>query len=252
MNHTPLHESLEERPSKQVYKVGAWSALIVATLFTTELIFYIASAAPSLTDAVGWLLLFQRNRLLGLIDFGVLEFYGLILFVPMYWALYTSLKRGREGSLSIAAILAFSGVAVNLATSKLFALLTLSDLYAAPGMEAQRPQFLAAAQVALAQSAQGGIGGGVEGGVPLAVAGLIISIVLLRSTRPAKGTAFVGILANGIGLVMYIRAAAVTEPAGSPFFGLFFLLSVTWFFLIARRLFQLGWVEALPSLITSE
>jgi MYXO-CTERM domain-containing protein len=39
---------------------------------------------------------------------------------------------------------------------------------------------------------------------------------------------------------MYLRAAAVSEPGGSPFFGLFFLLSVAWFFLIARRLFQLG------------
>jgi hypothetical protein len=79
-----------------------------------------------------------------------------------------------------------------------------------------------------------------EGGVPLAVAGLIISAVMLRSNIFGRGTAYVGILANGVGLVMYIRAAAAPAFEGSPFFGFFFVLSVMWFFLIARKLFQLG------------
>jgi hypothetical protein len=189
-------------------------------------------------------MLFQKNRFLGLVDFGILEFYGLVLFVPMYLALYTALKRVNEGYMSIAAILAFVGIGVNFATSKLFSLLSLSDLYAAATTDIQRSQFLAAAQAALAQSAQGGIGGGAEGGIPLAVAGLIISAVMLRSKIFGKVVSYVGILANGIGLVVYIRSAAVTAFDGSPFFGLFFLLSVTWFFLIARRLFQLEQIDS--------
>lgn len=240
MNNSLINGQNKDR----LYRVGAWSALIIGALFTTELIVYIASSAPSLTDATAWLSLFQENRLLGLIDFGLLEFYALFLFIPMFLALAASLKRDREGPVSIAAILAFTGIAVNLATSKLFVLLTLSDLYAAAMTDVQRSQFLAAAQAALAQSAQGGIGGGVEGGIPLALAGLILSVALLRDARPGKGTAYVGILANGIGLGMYLRAAAVSEPGGSPFFGLFFLLSVAWFFLIARRLFQSGRVDS--------
>lgn len=225
---------------KSLYKVGAWSALIVGALFIIELIVYIAGSAPSLADTAGWLMLFQKNRLLGLVDFGILEFYALVLFVPMFLALYVALKRASESYMAIAAVLAFVGIAVNFATSKLFSLLSLSDLYAAATTDAQRSLFLAAAQAALAQSAQGGIAGGVEGGVPLAVAGLIISAVMLRSNIFGRGTAYVGILANGVGLVMYIRAAAAPAFEGSPFFGLFFVLSVMWFFLIARKLFQLG------------
>lgn len=247
MNHFVMHEQFEERQAKHLYKLGAWSALIIGSLFVTELVFYMASSAPNLADAAAWLLLFQRNRLVGLIDFGLLEFYGLILFVPMFLALYTALQKEGAGSMSIAAILAFTGIAVNLATSKLFSLLTLSDLYASAGTEAQRSQFLAAAQAALAQSAQGGIGGGVEGGIPLAVAGLIISVLLLRSQKSRKAAAYVGLLANGMGLAMYIRAAAVTELGGSAWFGLFFLLSVIWFFLIAHTLFQFGRDGVSPS-----
>jgi len=244
MNDQVTNDRIEDTKWKSLYKVGAWSALIIGSLFILEMIVYIASSAPSLADAAGWLMLFQKNRLLGLVDFGILEFYGLVLFVPMFLALYTSLKRVSEGYMSIAAILSFTGIAVNFATSKLFSLLSLSDLYASAETDAQRSQFLAAAQAALAQSAQGGIGGGVEGGIPLAVAGLIISAIMLRSKILGKGTAYVGILANGIGLVMYIRVAAVTAFDGSPFFGLFFLLSVIWFFLIARRLFQLGQIDS--------
>jgi hypothetical protein len=225
---------------KDLYKLGGWSALIVGALFMIEMIVYIASSAPSLADAGGWFMLFQKNRLLGLVDFGILEFFGLVLFVPMFLSLYAALRRASEMYMAIAAILALLGIAVNFATSKLFPLLVLSDLYATAATDALRSQFLAAGQAALAQSAQGGIGGGVEGGIPLAVAGLIISFVVLRSRIFGKATAYIGILANGIGFVMYLSAAARPAFGGSPFFGLFFLLTVIWFFLIARGCLQLA------------
>jgi hypothetical protein len=243
MNDQILNDRSADPKWKGLYKIGGWCALVIGVLFIIEMVVYIVSSAPSLTDAGGWLTLFQKNRLLGLIDFGILEFYGLLLFVPMFLALYPALKRTGESSMAIAVILAFTGIAINLATSKLFVLLSLSDLYAAAGTEALRSQFLSAAQAALAQSAQGGIGGGVEGGIPLAVSGLIISGVMLRSSIFGKGTAYVGILANGIGLAMYIGAAMPSSFGGSPFFGPFFLLSVVWFFLIARNLLKISSVS---------
>lgn len=225
---------------KSLYKAGGWGALIVGTLFIIEMIVYIASSAPNLADAAAWFAFFQNNRLIGLIDFGILELYGLVLFVPMFLALYIALRQAHQNSSTIAAILAFVGIAANFATSKLFTLLSLSDLYAAATSATQKSQFLAAGQATLALSALGGISGSVEGGIPLAVAGLIFSAVMVRSTLFGKVTACVGILANGIGLVMYVMAAAGPVFGGSPFFVFFFLLSVIWFFLIARKLFQLG------------
>jgi hypothetical protein len=225
---------------KSLYRAGGVGALIVGVLFIIEMIVYIATSAPSLTDAAGWFTLFHTNRLIGLLDFGILELYGLVLFVPLFLALYAALRRANESYMAIATVLAFVGTAANFATSKLFSLLSLSDLYAAATTEVQRSQFLAAGQAALAVSAAGGIGGSVEGGIPLAVAGLIISAVMLHSAIFGKVTAYVGILANGIGLAMYIGAAAGPAMGGSPLFGVFFLLSVLWFILIARRLVQLG------------
>jgi len=136
--------------------------------------------------------------------------------------------------------LAFVGIAANFATSKLFSLLTLSDLYAAATTTAQKSQFLAVGQATLAVGALGGIGGSVEGGIPLAIAGLIISVIMLRSNILGRAAGYVGILANGIGLVMYFNAALAPAMAGSPFFGVFFLLSVIWFVLIGLRLIQIS------------
>jgi|GEM_PF-2584115 hypothetical protein len=129
---------------KMLYKAGGVCALIVGTLLLVEMIVYIATSAPSLTDAAGWFSLFHANRFVGLVDFGILELYGLVLFVPMFLALYTALRRANESYMAIAAILAFAGIAANFATSKLFSLLTLSDLYAAATTEILKSQFLAA------------------------------------------------------------------------------------------------------------
>ncbi len=225
---------------RSICAIGGVCALAIGTLFLIEMIVYIASSAPSMADASGWFTLFQTNRLLGLIDFGILELYGLVLFVPMFLALYAALRRASESFMTIAIALGIVGIAANFATVKLFPLLTLSDLYAAATTAAQKAQFLAAGQATLALGALGGIGGSVEGGIPMAVAGLIVSVVMLRSNILGRGVGYIGILANGTGFVMYLRAAAAPALAGSPFFGAFFMLSVLWFILIGLRLFQFG------------
>jgi hypothetical protein len=71
------------------------------------------------------------------------------------------------------------------------------------------------------------------------IAGLIISVVMLRSELFSKATAFTGILANGIGLCYFITLALapaiywIPHPISAPF-------RVIWYFLIAVRLLKLG------------
>lgn len=236
MNTQITNDQVVDSKWKSLYKAGGAGALIVGTLLLIETIAYIATSAPSLADAAGWFSLFHNNRFVGLVDFGILELYALVLFVPMFLALYVVLRRASESYMAIAAILAFTGIAVNFATSKLFSLLTLSDLYAAATTAAIKSQFLAAGQATLAVGALGGIGGSVEGGIPLAVAGLIISVIMLRSNILGRAVGYLGILANGTGLVMYFNAALAPAVSGSPFFGVFFLFSVIWFILVGRKL----------------
>jgi hypothetical protein len=238
MNSQITADSATDTKWKSLTKAGGVSALIIGTLLLIEMIAYIATSAPSLADAAGWFTLFHSNRFIGLVDFGILELYALVLFVPMFLALYVVLKRASESYMAIAASLAVVGIAVNFATSKLFVLLTLSDLYASASTEVLKSQFLAAAQGTLALGALGGIGGSVEGGIPLAVSGLIISVIMLRSKLLGKAVGYLGILANGIGLVMYFNAALAPAASGSPFFAVFFVFSVAWYILVGVKLLK--------------
>ncbi len=238
MNTQTTHNLATDIKWKSLYKAGGVSAVIIGAILLIEMIFYIVTSAPDMADATGWFNLLHNNRFIGLVDFGILELYALVLFVPVFLGLYIVLKSASESYMSIAAILAFTGIAVNFATSKLFSLLTLSDLYAAATTMEIKSHFLAMGQATLALGALGGIGGSVEGGIPLAVAGLIISIVMLRSGILGRTVGYFGLLANGVGMMMYFNAALAPAMSGSPFFAVFFLLTVIWFFLIGRKLLQ--------------
>ncbi len=225
--------------SSSLYRAGGVASAVVVALLVAETIAYLTTSAPSMADAESWLRLFQANRLVALIDYGVLELCILVLFVPMFLALYTRLRPASPTYAAIAALLAFAGIAANFGSSPLFPILTLSDVYSTAASEAAKAQLVAVGQAIMAAGALGGIGGSVQGGFPLAVAGLIFSIVMLRSRLLGKGAAWVGLLANGVALAMYIWGAVAPTLGGSPFFGPFLLLSAIWYALVAHSLLRL-------------
>jgi hypothetical protein len=72
-------------------------------------------------------------------------------------------------------------------------------------------------------------------------AGLVISLVMLRSNIFKKVTAYMGILASVLLLVGDFSAGIIPAlPIVAILFGIGYVLLMIWFFLIARRLFQLG------------
>jgi hypothetical protein len=121
-------------------------------------------------------------------------------------------------------------------------MLSLSNRHAAATTDAQRAMFLAAGEAILAIHNPGELsqGTGIYLSLFLVLAsGLLISIVMLRSTVFGKATAYVGLLANGLALGYF--AALIFAPAlvwlppsvSAPF-------RLIWYILIAVRLFQLG------------
>ena len=128
-------------------------------------------------------------------------------------------------------IYAFVGIAVYYASNTAFNMFSLSEQYAAATTDAQRSMLLAAGESMLA------IGNGTGfnmAGLLLQSALVIISVVMLRSNIFSKVAAYVGILANVLGLAYFLPAVGV----------LLSLISVVglaiWYILIARKLFQLG------------
>jgi hypothetical protein len=232
---------------KTLYRVGAVAALVAVTVFrrnfSVELMqfkgFGIIRGVPATwpSSAVEWYTLLEDNAFVGLILLNVVDVINYCLIGLMFLALYGALRRASKSAMAIATTCGLVGIGVYLASNQALALLSLSKQYAAAMTDVQRSTLLAAGEALLAISHQGT---GVHTSFFLVVtAGLTISFVMLRSGIFGKATAIVGILANGIRLCGFVALVftpsiyALAIPISAPF-------RVTWYVLIALRLFRLA------------
>lgn len=236
MNEVARAEIADSRWS-WLYKVGGAAALITAVFIPVQIIVFIISPPPS--TVMGWFTLFHNNRLFGLIDMDLLLVANNVLLVPIFLALYVSLRRVNESFMAIGTALGFVGLALYIASNTVFSMLSLSNQYAAATTDAQRSLFLASGQAMLA------IHNGAAFHVSYvigSIALIIISAVMLRSNTFSKATAYLGILANAIALGFYLPTIGLYISVFSVLF-----LEI-WYILLARRLFHLARLEtkALP------
>jgi hypothetical protein len=210
---------------KTLYRVGGAAALMVVLLYVIQIVVFVVSPPPS--TVVGYFTLFHKNALLGLLDLDLLSIADYALFVPMFLAL----RRVSPSFMVIATALGLVGIATYFASNTAFEMLSLSSQYAAATTDAQRSLFVASGQAMLA------IYQGTAFDVSyalLAVAPLIISVVMLRSTTFGKVTAAVGMVANALAVGFFV-------PAIGVFLSLISVVGLlNWYALIARRLFLLA------------
>ena len=214
---------------RPLYRIGGAAALTVVLLYIIQIIVFVTSPPPA--TVVGYFTLFHKHALLGLLDLDLLSIADYVLFVPMFIALSIALRRISPSFMAIATALGLVGIATYLASNTAFEMLSLSSQYAAATTDAQRSLLVASGQAMLA------IYQGTAFDVSyvlLAIAPLIISVVMLRSTTFGKVTASVGIVAN-------IFAVGLFVPAIGVFLSLISVVGLLiWYILIARRLFMLA------------
>lgn len=227
---------------RSLYRAGGVAALIVVVLTLSEVIGFIFYPQPGTVS--DWFMLFQSNRIIGLLDFWGLEVPMYVMFTIVFLALYLVLRKANEGRMAIALTFALLGIGIFLATNNPFSMLSLSDQYAAATTDAQRSTFLAAGQVVLANTNQRAIGGFNMGLFLVSIAGLIVSSVMFQSNSFSRFTAYVGILANALSLADYLRQA-LTSSATIALLVILpnALFLVIWYVLVGRRLYQLGHLE---------
>ena len=219
---------------KNLYKVGGAAALLSAVFLPIQIIVFIVSPPPD--TVTGWFTLFRNNRLVGLLDLDLLLIADQVLAILIFLALYVALRRINESFMAISIALGLTSAVLFIASNPAFAMLSLSDRYAAAGTDVQRAMFLAAGQALLELWE----GSAFQVSYLLgSIAPILISWVMLQSTIFGKGIAYLGILANVIALGLYVPVIGVYVSV----FSVVFLW--VWYLLLARRLFQLG--QAAPS-----
>ncbi len=221
------------------FQLAGVAALGVVVLTLGEIAAFIFYPQPGTVQ--DWFLLFQSNKLLGLIDFWLLEVVMYLLFVPVFFALYAVLRKINPSAMALVAILVLLGIAIFLATNNPFSMLSLSTRYAAATTDAQRSALVAAGETLLANTGQRAVGGFNMGLFLVSVAGLIVSIVMRKGGPFSRATAVVGILAYGLSLADYLRQALTSSPliALAVILPGALLLSA-WYVMVGRGLWRMG------------
>jgi Domain of unknown function (DUF4386) len=221
-----------------LYKLGAMTALILIVLPPAEIIVSLLPGAEralaSTVTVVDWFSLFHDNWFLGLRSLGLLNLVGAALLVPTILAVYSALRRSNEAFGALGAILLFMGIAVYIASSRAFPMLSLSRQYAAATTDAQRSLLIAAGQAMLAE------GQSRSGVLLIEFACLLISIVMLRGRVFSKATACAGMLGNALLMVVEIAFIPVSSSPAIVVAACGGLSIMTWYLLVARRLFRLA------------
>ncbi len=216
---------------KVLYQLGGIAALAMIAIIVIQLIIFMAAPPPLTGTALDWFQLFQKNKLIGLIDFELLMVIYTVLSVPLALALYFALRRADQAFAALFIVLGLIGVTCLIVARPAFEMLYLSDRFAAAVTEAQKVSLLAAGEAKLATFH----GTAFQFSYWLgSINGLIISLVMLKTTIFSRATAYVrigssvfdfGILVPVIGVYLSI-------------FSVLFLFA--WSIMLARRLFQLA------------
>ncbi len=248
---------MSPKPQKQdaswraLYLIGAVAALTAVILFRRNFgaemmisngfgLFDVPQEAP--TTALGWFSLFQDNWFVGLALFNMFDLINYVLVGLIFLALYGALKQVNKSLMVLAMALTIVGSTVFLATNQAFSMLSLSHRYTEAATDAQQAMFLAAGEALLAIDNPGVLYEGfgyLLGLFFVLLAGLLISIMMLRSPIFHKAAAYTGILANSFGLAyfltLFVAPTIIWLPPtlSAPF-------RVIWYVLIAIKLFQLA------------
>lgn len=240
---------LDDMPWRELYKVGGAAALLCALMYLVTLAVYVPAnlASPPPETVLDWFTVFANSPITGLFYLGLGDVIIMILWGPMSLALYLALKKTNRIWSLIATPFVFVGMAVYLATNTAFSMLSLSQEYAVATTEVQKSILLAAGQAMLAITRGTGV---LYAGMPLVwIAGLIYSVVMLRSADFGKATGWVGILGFGLLLIGipfggHYTATGDTTALQTAMIALQYvgggLLSLAWYFLVGWRLVKIG------------
>ncbi len=206
---------------------------MVAIDSTLPILVFIIWPPPS--TVAGWFELFQSSKLVGLLDLDLMLIVDQVLTIPIYLALYFSLRRTNHSFMVISIALVFTGITAYFASGSAFEMLSISGRYAAAETEAERSMLITAGQIVLLNWQ----GTAFNVGYVLQGAGfLIAALVTYRSTVFSKSLAYVAIAG---GVLMLLPPTAGTVGMACSFASLTPL--EIWDIMVGWKFLRLGGAE---------
>jgi hypothetical protein len=218
-------------------RVGGFAAfvLIAYTLATLVQLMLLGGQPGTAAEAFS---LLQHHKIVGLLRLDL----PTILFLPLYYLLFlglcTVLYQTSRAQVTIGTSLVFVGVTLILATPTALSMIPLSEKFAAATTEAAKGQFLAAGEAILAADIWHSTGA-IIGGILAQCGALLTCVVMLRDKKFGKIAAYVGIVMHSLDLT-HIVLGPFLPIAGIVLMAVAGPLYPVWFFLVGKRLLELG------------
>ena len=216
---------------RALYRLGGTASLLMLAIIIIQFVTFLSAPPPYDGTALDWFELFQKNKLIGLINFEFLMVIYTVISIPLSLALYVALKHVNRSFAALYLMLGVLGVMAFIAARPAFEMLYLSNGYVEATTDAQRAMFLAAGEAKLA--AFHGTAFHISY-VLGSITGLVLSLIMLQTDVFSKATAYVRIASSICDFGLYI-------PAIGLYISIFSVLFLfIWNILIARKLFELA------------
>ena len=241
---------------RSLLRVGGVAALIAGLLFRRNLgselsllqgvgVMTSGPATPP-TTVSAWFALLQSNPLIGLTWLNVFDLVNYALVGVMFLAL----RHVGRSVMGMAVSLGFIGIAIYFATNQALPLLSLSQQYAVATSATQRAMLLTEGQTLLTLNQFTSLCRYLSL-LLIAIAGLLSSIVMLRSNVFNRTTAYVGALAASLDL-SYCLTVVLLPTVDHEILGLCFIPAagfclMIWHILIGQRLYRRGRLAEITS-----
>ena len=222
---------------KSLFYIGGAAALLqLACILILTVVSFTLGPKPGTVEE--YFAVFQADRLVGFLRGDSLILILIALYLGTFPALFVALKPINPVYTAMATVFTLIAVTVCFATNSDFSILFLSDQYAAATTAIQQSQLLAAGEAVIASNMWNSSGAYMSG-ILLQGAGVMISVIMVRSKDFSKVTAYTGLLANGFDLAQHILHPFAPSLSSSLLMiaGPFYLV---WFPILARDLFRLG------------
>ena len=205
---------------------------MTAILIPLQVVAFIVWGLPE-GGVLEWFQLFQDDPVVALISYDVVMLIEEVLLVPIIIALFVALRRSSRSLAAMATGLWLVSVVLFIASNTAFDMLALSSGYAEASTQAERTAYLAAGQAALTSYMEYGTAF-VFGYVLASVAGIFVGVAMLRSAAFPALAGWVAIVANLLGLALFVPSIGVWLSIGSV------LLLIVWYAVVGWRLIRLN------------
>lgn len=214
-----------------LFRVAGIGAVLTGILIPLQVVAFIVWPPPE-GGVLEWFELFQENAFIGLVSFDLVILLEEVLLIPIVLALYLLLRRGSESLMLIATAAWLISVALFIGSNTGFEMLALSGNYAEAASEAERATLVAAGQAMLTAYMEMG-SSFVVGYLLASLAGVLVGLAMLRNRVFPRLAAWAVIVANLLGLALFMPGIGVLLSIVSV------VILIAWYLLVGRRLLRL-------------